>query len=136
MTVVAFQIHALGDRDADQGSARGDAIYSALLWFRAVREATRWAICYPTLAYLAALDEGMCRAGMIADHREIMLRCDVLVATGGEMSEPMLGIVEAARYAKKPLLDLIDLGPRPSLDRHDEMRLEIRRRAAALGMRG
>jgi hypothetical protein len=134
MATVAFLIHALGERDADGGSGRGDRIYDALLWFKAVKEATRWAVCYPTLAYLAALDEGMYLTGIVADHKEIMLRCDVLVATGGTLSDYMKIMTQAAVQARKPYMDLLDLGPRPLTEWRDETKREIIRRVAALGI--
>lgn len=132
---VGFLIHALGGRDDDEGVARGDRIHDALLWFRAVKDATRWAICYPTLAYLAALDEMLYLSGIVDDHREIMLRCDVLVATGGVLSEYMRGMVTAAGLVQKPYLNLLDLGPRPMLEWRDETKREIIHRVAALGLR-
>lgn len=118
-------IHALGS--AEELGARGDSIADALCWFRAVRDATRWAICYPTLAYLAALDEAMSRHGIVADHRKIALRCDVVVATGGEWSPEMLTV-----SAGRTVLDLSDLGARPA---GDTTRREILRRVADLGLR-
>lgn len=134
MHVVAFLIHALGERDANHGMARGDNIQSAHMWFRLLKESTRWAICYPTTAYLASVDELAFMPGMLVDHREMMLRCDVLVATGGVMSPHMRFIWDAAKRSGKPLLDLLDLGAMPPLDLRDETKREIQRRADALDL--
>ncbi len=131
MTTTAFLLHPLGERDADFGSARGDNLANAMLWFRAIKEATRWAICYPVMAYLAALDEIHYGPSILTDQIEIMKRLDVVVLAGGRMSPHMRYMLGHAVVAKIPVANLLDLGPVPIIE-GDRTRIEILRRADAL----
>lgn len=132
--VVAFLTHPLGERDADYGTARGNNLANAMEWFRLIKDATGWAICYPTMAYLAAVDDIFHGPSTLIDQIEIMKRCDVLVAVGGMMSPHMRYLAGHASTAKIPLLDLLSLGVRPMIDGADRTRAEIARLAAALGI--
>lgn len=131
---VAFLTHPLGERDADWGSARGNNLANAMAWFRFIHDATRWAICFPAMAYLAAVDDIFHRPSMLTDAVEIMERCDVLVAVGGVASPHMRIEIEHAQHRSLPLLNLLDLGRSPPMFKADEIANEIRRRAAALGL--
>lgn len=133
MTVAGFLIHPLGERDANFGMARGDNLANAMLWFRVVKDSTRWAICYPTMAYLAAVDDVHHGPSTLTDHIELMKRMDVVIAVGGAMSPHMRYLVGHAKVAKIPVLDLLDLGSAPR-DDDDSVKLEIIRRAEALGL--
>lgn len=132
---VAFLTHPIGDKDADWGMARGSNLANAMLWFRVIHDATRWAICFPTMAYLAAVDDIFHRPSMITDAVEILERCDVLVAVGGAASPHMRIEIAHARDRSPPipLLNLMDLGRVPSME-VDRLANEIRRRAAELGL--
>lgn len=133
---VAFLTHPLGERDADWGMARGNNLANAMLWFRFVKDATRWAICFPAMPYIAAVDDVFHRPSMITDAVEIMERCDVLVVVGDHISPHMRIEIAHARGMKTPIpvLNLIDLGRSPPVIKTDEVSSEIRRRAAELGL--
>jgi hypothetical protein len=133
---VGFLTHPLGERDADWGSARGNNLANAMLWFRFLKDATRWAICFPAMAYIAAVDDIWHRPSMITDAVEIMERCDVLIVVGDHISPHMRIEIAHARGMTKPIpvIDLIDLGSSPPFMKTDETASEIRRRAAALGL--
>lgn len=134
---VAYLAHPLGDADADWGAARGDNLANAIGWFQFLRRATRWAICYPAMAYCAA-DDTVQRPSTITGQVEILSRCHVLVLTGGRMSPHMRIEVAAASSVTFgsgiPVLDLLYLGWRPPWDELDRVGAEIARAADALGV--
>lgn len=134
---VAFLTHPLGERDAGWGSAHGDNLAAAMEWLRFLKQVTGWAICYPAMAYAAAgMDDEFFRRSMLTDVIEIMERCDVVVMVGGRISPHMRIEASHARQRKTPILvlNLLDLGLLPPWHRKDEIGIEIRRRAEALGL--
>lgn len=133
---VAFLTHPLGERDADWGTTRGNNLANSMLWFKFVKDATRWAICFPAMAYIAAVDDVFHRPSMITDAVEIMERCDVLVLVGDRISPHMrIEIAHAGNMNPQlPVLNLIDLGHSPPIVNTDAVASEIRRRAAGLGL--
>lgn len=133
---VALLSHPLGERDADWGMKRGDNLANAMDWFRFLKDTLGWAICYPAMAYLAAVDDVFHRPSMITDIIEIMGKCDVLVVCGGRASPHMRIELDHARRRSPPLpiLDLVDLGYRTRPEQGEVMAIEIRRRAGELGL--
>ena len=113
---------------------RGDNLSNAMLWFRFLKDCLGFAICYPAMAYLAAVDDVFHRPSMITDIIEIMEKCDVLIMCGDHVSPHMRIELSHAQRRQLPVLNLIDLGPRPTWDRPDAVASEIRRRAQALGL--
>lgn len=137
MTTVAYLTHPIGERDAGFGADRGDNVAAASEWFRFLKDTTRWAICCPWFAYLAAVDSDFYRRSWITDQCEILSRCDVLVLVGGYVSPHMRIEADHARNRHAgaiPVLDLIDLGRLAPWRRRDEVGIEIRRRATQLGV--
>src|SRR5689334_21930514 len=133
---VAFLSHPIGERDAGWGSDRGDNLANAMDWFRFLKDVTRWAICFPSMAYIAAVDDAFHRPSMITDAVEIMERCDVLIVAGAYSPHIRIEIAHArGRRPPIPVLDLTDLGRRPPPPaQSDELGVEVRRRAEALGL--
>ncbi|SRR6266568_1365712 len=141
VTVVAFLTHPLGERDAEHGMRRGDNLSNAMAWFRYLKEITPWAICHPSMSYIAAVDEVFFRRTMLTDVIEIMCRCDLVVAVGSHMSPHMRIEIQHAENrirARIPVLNLLDLGawpPSPSDEqRANTVRLGILERAEAFGL--
>lgn len=130
---VAYLSHPLGEADADWGAGRGDNIANAIDWFRFLRLVTRWAICYPAMAYCAA-DSSLQRPSGITGQVEIMSICDVLILTGGKLNPHMRIELARAHTLRKPMLDLLYLGRVPPWEDRDEIVIEIAKRAQELGL--
>lgn len=130
---VAFLTHPIGERD--NYALRGDNLAAAVGWFRFVKEATGWAICFPAMAYVAAVDDVFHRPSMLTGCVEILERCDVVVVVGGHVSPHMR--IEIAHAHNKcppiPVLPLLDMGPIAPVG-SDSHAADVRRRADALGL--
>jgi hypothetical protein len=136
MPIVAYLGHALGERDSFDAwdNRRSENVANSLDWLKFLRMTTGWSICYPTLAFVAALDEPSQQPRSFVDRVQIMLRCDVYVLTGGAMAPHMGFELAAARRRPMPVMDLLHLGRIPPWDRKDEVAKEIERLEDSLGL--
>jgi hypothetical protein len=136
MSTVAYLGHPFGERDALNAwdNRRSDNVANALDWLKFLRLVTPWAICYPTVAYMAVLNEPAHEPRSFVDRVQIMLKCDLYVLTGGVMAPHMVFEQRAARGRPMPVMDLLHLGRLPPWDRKDEVMKEIQQLEDSLGI--
>jgi hypothetical protein len=136
MVMVAYLGHPLGERDLLDAwdNARSENVANSLDWLKFLRQTTRWAICHPAIAYVAAVDDLASQPRSFVDRIEIMLRCDLYVLTGGRLNPHMVYELDSARARPMPVVDLLHLGRVPPWDRRDEVTKEIERIEDALGL--
>lgn len=136
MSVVAYLGHPLGEKDSFNAwdNSRSDNVANSLDWLKFLRMTTQWAVCYPTLAYVAVLDEPAHQPRSFVDRVRIMLKCDLYVLTGGLKAPHMAFELNAALRRPMPVMDLLHLGRLPPWERLDEVAREIQRLEASLGI--
>lgn len=130
---VAYLSHPLGESDDVYEFGRGSNIANAIDWFSFLRRATRWAICYPTMAYVAA-DSALQRPSQITGQIEIMLGCGVVVVCG--WMNPHMRIERQAiqNHGHPPVIDLLPLGRAPPWHKLDDVTRDLARREIELGL--
>lgn len=136
MSVVAYLGHALGEKDLLNAwdNRRSDNVANSLDWLKFLRMTTSWAICYPTVSYIAVLDDAAHEPRSFVDRVQIMLRCDLYVLTGGIKAPHMAYELAAAIRRPMSVMDLLHLGRFPPWDRKDEVSKEIERLEDSLGI--
>lgn len=133
---VAYLGHPLGDKDSSNAwdNRRSDNVANSLDWLKFLRLTTQWAICYPTVAYAAVLNDPMHEPRSFVDRVQILLKCDLYVLTGGVRAPHMVFELSAALRRPMPVMDLLHLGRIPPWDRKDEVAKEIQRLESSLGI--
>lgn len=136
MTIVAYLGHPLGEKDlADAwNDSRRDNVANSLDWLKFLRFTTSWAVCYPVIAYVAALDDLAHQPRSFTDRLAILTRCDLYVMTGGVMNPHMVYEWNTAIRKSMPVMDLLYLGRVPPWDRQDEVSREIAALEDSLGL--
>lgn len=134
---VAYLEHPLGDEDGDGdpfgNNSRSSNLANALEWFRFLRATTRWAICYPALAYVAA-DRMLQRPSQITGMVEILACCHVVVLTGWMSPHMLVGLRRVESLRRPAVIDLLDLGRCPPWDHRDQVAHRLARVAVELGL--
>jgi hypothetical protein len=136
MSIVAYLGHALGEKDLVDAwdDSQGTNVSNSLDWLKFLRAATDWVVCYPTIAFVAALAESAHQPRSFTDRIQIMLRCDLYVLTGGKLAPHMVYEADTARRKPMAVMDLLYLGKFPPWDRVDAVSKEIERLEASLGL--
>lgn len=136
MSIVAYLGHPLGEKDLADAwdDSRASNVANSLDWFKFLRLTTRWAVCYPTIAYTSVLDDLMYQPRSLVDQVQIMLRCDLYVLTGGVCAPHMKIELSAARGRPMPVMDLLYLGRVPPWGKQDEVAKEIEHLEDRLGL--
>lgn len=112
--IVAYLAHPVGPgHTLAELEARRENIANALAWLQYLVDATPWAISVPWLPYVQRLDESTYRERGIADDLAGLERCDLVILTGGRISQGMAAEANHARELEIPILDLTGLGFAP-----------------------
>ena len=108
--MIAYLSHALGDghSNLDELTAKASNIEQAGRWFRFVVETTSWTVCWPWYPYVIYMDW---RWGDRSrnDQARMIRVANVLVLTGGVVTDHMLDDRDEANYMRIPVLDLTEL---------------------------
>lgn len=115
MTLVGYLSHPIGPADHYTAfQERCDNIVNAGDWLRFLIQRTKWAIMCPWLAYTVAGGSELYGPRALTDQIMLLERCDMLIQVGGELSPHMTIERNHARRAGLRIIDLTDLGYRPS----------------------
>lgn len=99
---------------------RQNNIASVLSWIRFLVDNTTWSISCPWLPYVMTLEESVYRDRGVDDNLAVILRCDLVVLTGGRISNGMETERLCAIEHGIPVVDLTSLGSRPPEEKYAE----------------
>jgi hypothetical protein len=112
--VVAYLTHPLTPRDPRDITARGNNVAMAVEWVRWASAHTNWAISAPWLVdVMAGHDDELRRPRALVDQMAHLVRCDVLILVGGEITVNMMVQYEFAKKRGMPIVDATVLGRKP-----------------------
>lgn len=139
MSVIAYMTHPLGERDAGHGITRGDNVSNAMSWFRFLVMTTPWAINAPWFPYLASVDDVWHSSKSFKHQLTFILRSDVLIAVGGNISAHMefqmeYACMQRSRTKPVPVLSLVEFGVVPPWGDVDRVGQRILEMGRALGL--
>ena len=109
--LLAYLAHPVGmDRTLAEQAIRRDNIANALAWLTWLVDNTRWAVSTPWLPYVQVLSETTHRERGIDDNLASLERCDLIVLTGGRVSDGMEAERAHAVEHRIPVVDLTGWG--------------------------
>lgn len=133
---IAYLSHPVGDRDLPDDAVRyGDNMAGTHDWIAFLTIAAPDLVLECSwISMNVALSPRFHGGKFTTSSHALLLACGLLVQVGGLISPHMRQLAAWSRTAGIPVLDLVDLGPRPPWHETDRVRGDITRRLDELGL--